>query len=102
GFVERHLLSGERLLGRAVGRKGQLRGLRKDKALFPMSLSLSEVNDPSLERRQFVGLIHDQSILEEQRYAAEEAHRLNEIILQTSIDGIVMLDDQGHVMSMNA
>eukprot|EP01134_Creolimax_fragrantissima_P006182 CFRG6182T1 len=101
GFIERHLLSGERAAGRAVGRNRQLRGLKRDGSLFPMSLSLSEVNDSSLERRQFVGLIHDQTILEEQRYVAEEANRLNEIMMLTSANGLLTVDEKYRIIAAN-
>lgn len=78
-YIARHLRTGE---SKGIGLARERRGRRKDGAVFPLEVAVSEVHLPG--RRLFAGICHDIS----SRKNAEDALAASRSFLQTVIDGI--------------
>jgi two-component system sensor kinase FixL len=80
-----------------VGR--QVRGRRRDGSTFPLHLSVGEMFLGG--ERKFTGMLHDLSKRAEldDRLRASEARWRS--IVQSAVDGIVVIDVQGRIESMN-
>lgn len=72
GYLKRYLESGEK---RVVGQIRELTGIRKNGAIFPLELGVSDIPLPN--RRMFIGVVRDVSETRRiQRQLAEDAARL--------------------------
>lgn len=95
-YITNYLRTGQ---AKIIGIGREVVGQRKDRILFPMELSISEVKLGN--RRLFTGMVRD--ITEGKR--AEEALRESEqrmrAILETSVEGIITIDERGLVESVN-
>jgi two-component system sensor kinase FixL len=90
--------TGER---RIIGIGRHVRGRRADRSVFPMYLSVGEI-DPEGCSRQFLGIIHDtteqQSVEATQRETAERLRTILELVP----DAIIVIDERGLVQSYSA
>jgi PAS domain S-box-containing protein len=95
-YLAHYLHTGE---AKVIGIGRELEALRRDGTTFPIELTLSEVRAGG--RRLFTGFVRDIS----QRKQAEEALRESQAdiqaILDTAVDGIVTIDEQGIVEIAN-
>ncbi len=84
---------------RIIGTGREVRGQRKDGSTFPLHLSVGRMEldgEPA-----FTGILHDLS----RRVEIEEALRKSEerlrSIVESAVDGIVVIDDRGTIQSFN-
>lgn len=96
GYLANYLRTRKR---KVIGIGREVTGLRKDGTLFPMELSVSEIE--WCGRRHFLGTVRDVT----QQKRAEEALRNSETrmraIVDTAVDAIVTIDAKGIVKSFN-
>jgi two-component system sensor kinase FixL len=95
-YLRRYVQGGEaKIIG--VGR--EVRGRRRDGSTFPLHLSVGEMVVGG--ERKFTGMLHDLSKRAEldDRLRASEARWRS--IVQSAVDGIVVIDVQGRIQSMN-
>jgi two-component system, LuxR family, sensor kinase FixL len=83
-----------------IGIGREVTGLRKDRTTFPMDLSVAEAHQDG--EPAFVGIIRDIT----ERRLAEEKLRERETrlstILDTAVDGIIVIDEKGTIESFSA
>jgi two-component system sensor kinase FixL len=96
GYLARYRATGvQKIIG--IGR--EVTGLRKDGSAFPLHLSVGEVLIEGESR--FTGILHDLT----ERVALEQALRGSEArwraIIESAVDGIVVIDARGHVEAFN-
>jgi len=80
-------------IGREVG------GQRKDGSTFPMDLSVGEAmqdGDPI-----YVGIIHDLTERKRAERAAREAAERLKAVVDTAVDGVILIDAEGLIMMFN-
>jgi len=98
GYLRHYRATGER---RIIGIGRNVQGCRADGSVFPMYLSVGEINQTGAERL-FVGIIHDtsqqQAVEQELR---ERAERMRSI-LETIPDAIIVIDERGLIESFSA
>lgn len=96
GYLRRYL---EERDARVIGRLLTLEGLRKDGTVFPMDLTVTEMEVGG--RRAFVGLCRDAT----DRLRAEEDLRLSEErfrkLVQNAMDFLAVLDEEGVIRYAN-
>jgi PAS domain S-box-containing protein len=80
-------------IGRAVT------GLRKDGSTFPMDLSVGESKEDG--ESIFVGIIHDLSEYKRAEQAIRETAARLEALVDTAVDGVMMIDAHGLVQMFN-
>ncbi|PCI10878.1 MAG: hypothetical protein COB71_06150 [Thiotrichales bacterium] len=97
GYLMNYLTTGER---KVIGIGREVEGQRRDGATFPLELSVSEMAAGG-GLRMFTGIVRDIT----KRKQSEEALRDNmariAAIVDTVVDGIVMIDDGGMIESFN-
>jgi PAS domain S-box-containing protein len=89
----------ETRIPRIIGTGREVRGRRRDGSTFPLQLSVGEMEldgEPA-----FTGILHDLS----RRVEIEEALRKSEervrSIVESAVDGIVVIDDRGTIQAFN-
>jgi len=91
GYLGRYRATGER---RIIGIGRHVKGRRADGSVFPMYLSVGEI-DTGTGERQFLGIIHDTT----EQHAVEEAQRESakrlRSILELVPDAIIVIDERG-------
>lgn len=95
-YIHHHLSTGEKKI---IGKGREVMGKRKDGSTFPFWLNVERVEVEG--RTIFTGIIHDVSDLrrtEEELMVSER--RLNAII-DTAVDGIIMIDRRGAMEVIN-
>ncbi len=80
-----------------IGRK--VVGQRKDGSTFPMNLSVGESKEGGAS--SFVGIIHDLTETERAEVALEESAKRLKAVVDTAVDGVILIDMQGIVMMFN-
>jgi PAS domain S-box-containing protein len=80
-------------IGRAVT------GQRKDGSTFPMDLSVGESKEDG--ESIFVGIIHDLSEYKRAEQAIRETAARLEALVDTAVDGVIMIDSHGRVQMFN-
>jgi PAS domain S-box-containing protein len=96
GYLQRYAATGE---AKVIGIGREFSGRRRDGTLFPVNLSVGEMLIEG--QRKFTGLLHDltaRTRLESQLRASEARWRA---IIDSAVDGIVVIDAQGLVESFN-
>ena len=94
GFIGRYLETGE---ARIIGRGREVLGRRKDGSTFAIDLAVSEVEGLGL----FTGIIRDISGRKEAEEALRSLYELNENLIQTAQNIVLVLTAQGRVMRFN-
>ncbi len=95
-YVARYLRTGE---ARVIGIGRELDGLRRDGTTFPMELAVSEIKGEG--RKSFAGIIRDISARKKAEAELRESRARIQAILDTAVDGIVSIDENGIVESAN-
>jgi two-component system sensor kinase FixL len=96
-YLERYLTTGE---ARIIGIGREVVGRRRDGTVFPVHLSVGEMLVGG--ERKFTGMLHDLTArveLEERLRASEGRWRS---IVQSAVDGIVVIDAYGRIEAFNA
>jgi two-component system, LuxR family, sensor kinase FixL len=96
GYIAHYLETG---VPRIIGTGREVRGRRKNGSTFPLHLSVGRMDidgEPA-----FTGILHDLS----RRVEVEEALRKSEervrSIVESAVDGIVVIDDRGMIQAFN-
>ena len=82
-----------------IGIGREVVGQRKDRTLFPMDLSISEVRLGN--RRLFTGMVRDITERKRAEAALRESEQRMRAILETAVEGIITIDERGVVESIN-
>jgi two-component system sensor kinase FixL len=96
GYLERYLTTGE---AKIIGIGREVTGRRRDGTVFPVQLSVREMRIGG--ERKFTGILHDltrRADLEGALGASEARWRA---IIDSAVDGIVMIDAHGRVEAFN-
>ncbi len=96
GYLRHYLETGERHI---IGIGREVRGQRKDGSVFPMYLSVGEVNLPG--HRGFVGIVHDLSAQKAAEGKLAQAGDLLQSILDSMPSVLVGIDIAGRVTHWN-
>ena len=96
GYIANYLRTGE---AKIIGIGREVVGQRKDGSTFPMELAISEFRLG--EGRYFTGIVRD--ITERKRAEQElrEAAERMRSVVDHVIDGIITIDERGHIQSYN-
>src|SRR5450631_4831195 len=96
-YLENFHRSGERKI---IGIGREVIGQRKDGSTFPMHLSVGEAKQDE-GTSIFVGIVHDLTEHERvERALRESAARLRAVV-DTAVDGVILIDAQGLIMKFN-
>ena len=96
GYIANYLRTGQ---AKIIGIGREVVGQRKDRTLFPMDLSISEVRLG--DRRLFTGMVRDITERKRGEQALRESEQRMRAILETAVEGIVTIDERGIVESVN-
>jgi two-component system sensor kinase FixL len=96
GYLTRYAATGE---ARIIGKGREVSGRRRDGTVFPVQLSVGEMTIAG--QRKFTGVLHDltERVRLEGRLGSSEARW--KAIIDTAVDGIVVIDKHGHVETFN-
>lgn len=95
-YIANYLQTG---IKRVIGSGREVQGRRKDGTVFPMDLSITELRSAS--EQGFIGLVRDITVrkrLDEQLRISEN---MKKTMLESSLDGIVTIDDRGRIFEFN-
>jgi len=96
GYLQRYLQTGAKQI---IGIGREVTGKRKDGTTFPLHLSVGELRLG--DEQKFTGIVHDLTArvqLEERLRASEARWRA---VVESAVDGIIVIDDAGHVEAFN-
>lgn len=96
GYLAYHRRTGERKI---IGIGREVLAQRKDGEVFPIELSISEVQDGS--RPIFTGMIRDISDRKEAEEAIREHRDRLRAIIDSAVDGIIAIDEGGSILEVN-
>jgi PAS domain S-box-containing protein len=96
GYLHRYADTGER---RIIGVGRVVVGERKDGTTFPMDLSVGEAKEDG--ESIFVGIIHDLTERKRSEQAIREAAQRLKAVVDTAVDGVILIDARGKVMMFN-
>jgi PAS domain S-box-containing protein len=95
-YLENYHRTGERKI---IGIGREVVGRRKDGSTFPMDLSVGEAVEDG--HPIFVGIIHDLTERERQQQAVREAAARLRAVVDTAVDGVILIDAKGKVVMFN-
>jgi PAS domain S-box-containing protein len=95
-FLQHYLETGERHI---IGIGREVTGRRKDGSVFPMYLSVGEIQRPNY--RGFIGIVHDLSAQKAGERELADAGELLQSILDSMPSAVVGVDSQGRVTHWN-
>ncbi len=96
GYLDNYLTTGQKKI---IGIGREVVGLRKDGSTFPMHLAVSELHLG--HRRMFTGIARDITDLRHAIRQLEDSEARTRTILETAVDAIITIDEDGVVESMN-
>jgi len=82
-----------------IGIGREVTGQRRDGTMFPMDLSVGEAKRDG--QSIFVGIIHDLTDRERQERAIRETAARLQALVETAVDGMIMIDAAGNVLMFN-
>jgi len=82
-----------------IGIGREVVGRRKDGTTFPMDLSVGEAEQDG--GSIFVGIIHDLTERNRQEQALREAASRLKAVVDTAVDGVILIDARGSIMMFN-
>jgi two-component system, LuxR family, sensor kinase FixL len=86
-------------IAKIIGIGREVKGKKKDGAIFPFLLSISEVQLE--DKKIYTGIVHDITGLKKAEIALKESeHRMNSII-STAVDGIITISARGLIEMVN-
>jgi diguanylate cyclase (GGDEF)-like protein/PAS domain S-box-containing protein len=91
-YIQRYVFTGE---ARLIGVNRELLAKRKNGEIFPVEIDLREVHISS--QPYFVGIVRDLSL----RKKIEQDMRLSEQVFSSSVEGIVVFDENRNVLRVN-
>mgnify|MGYP003392567285 CR=1 FL=1 len=95
-YLKNYLAGGE---NRTIGSVREVQGLRKDGAVFPMDLSITELR--SADEQGFIGLVRDitqRKQMDDQLHASEG---MKKAMLESSLDAVITVDMEGRICDFN-
>jgi PAS domain S-box-containing protein len=95
-YLENYRRTGERKI---IGIGREVSGRRKDGTTFPMDLSVGESHRDG--KSIFVGIIHDLTQRNRSELAAREAAQRIKAVVDTAVDGVILIDAEGSIMMFN-
>jgi two-component system sensor histidine kinase EvgS len=95
-YLDDYRSTGERKI---IGIGRDVEGRRKDGTTFPMALSVGESNHRG--EPLFVGIIHDITEQNEFKEALKEAAEQLKAVVDTAVDGVILIDARGTVRMFN-
>ena len=96
GYIARYVNTGE---AHVIGKGRELVAKRRDGSVFPIELSVSAV--PGDDGRHFTGIVRDVSARKKADEALRESRAKIQAVLDTAVDAILTIDDQGTIESAN-
>lgn len=96
GYLEHYHDTGEK---KVIGIGREVRAQRKDGSIFPIELSVSEMNVSG--ETMFTGVINDISAEVEATKKQKDLQNRNKAILDTVVDGIITINHKGCVETVN-
>ena len=82
-----------------IGIGREVVGRRKDGTTFPMDLAVGEAKQDG--ESFFVGIIHDLTERERVERAVREGAARLKAVVDTAVDGVILIDSHGHVLMFN-
>ncbi|MCC9166852.1 PAS domain-containing sensor histidine kinase [Pontibacter harenae] len=95
-YIANYLRTGD---AKIIGIGREVLGKKKDGAVFPFLLSISEVRLHN--RTIFTGVVHDISGLKKAEEALRESENKINSIIQAAVDGIITIDTRGKMEMVN-
>ncbi|QEX19268.1 hybrid sensor histidine kinase/response regulator [Hypericibacter terrae] len=86
-------------VAKIIGIGREVVGQRKDGTTFPMDLSVGEAKEDG--ESIFVGIIHDLTERKRSGQAIREAAQRLKAVVDTAVDGVILIDARGKVMMFN-
>jgi two-component system sensor kinase FixL len=96
GYLTRYLSTGE---AHIIGQGRTVTGRRRDGSVFPLHLSVGEMTIDGA--RKFTGLLHDLSARTQQEDQRRASEARWQAVVESAVDGIVVIDQRGHIESFN-
>jgi PAS domain S-box-containing protein len=96
GYLTNYLTTGE---AKVIGIGREVTGQRKDGSTFPMDLQIGEARQDNTIA--FVGIIHDLTERKRVELALQESANRLKAVVDTAVDGVILIDMQGIVMMFN-
>jgi PAS domain S-box-containing protein len=95
-YIENYRRTGEKKI---IGIGREVTGQRKDGSTFPMDLSVGEAKEDG--KSVFVSIIHDLTQRNRAEQEIREAATRLKALIDTAVDGVIMMDGRGGVMMFN-
>jgi PAS domain S-box-containing protein len=95
-YLDNYHRTGERKI---IGSGREVVGCRKDGSTFPMGLSVGQAEEDG--KAIFVGVIHDLTERERQQQALREVAARLHAVVETAVDGVILIDSAGNVQMFN-
>ncbi|WP_209428267.1 PAS domain S-box protein [Pararhodobacter sp. SW119] len=96
GYIANYLATGDRKI---IGIGREVEGQRRDGTIFPMDLSVGESKRNGTTH--FVGIIRDLTERRRSDRAIREAVARLETVVETAVDGVILIDADGTVQMFN-
>lgn len=96
GYLERYKATG---VAKIIGTGREVSGRRRDGSVFPLHLSVGEMTIGG--KRKFTGMLHDLSRRKELENQLRSSEARWRAIIQSAVDGIIVIDSHGRVESFN-
>lgn len=96
GYLGNYARTGERKI---IGIGREVVGRRKDGSTFPMDLSVGEAKQDG--ETSFVGIIHDLTERKQSEQALRESAERLRAVVDTAVDGVILIDARGAVLTFN-
>ncbi|MGF1583293.1 MAG: PAS domain S-box protein [Gemmataceae bacterium] len=95
-YLSKYLQTGQKKI---IGSVREVRSRHRDGTVFPVELSISELEHP--DGPHFLGIIHDITDRRNSESALGQSEARMRSILETALDCIIMIDQEGRVLEFN-